>query len=1196
MNAESNALRQQLRQSRPVEEASVAGRIENILKKSHALRIENLKKFQALVQDNERLILKDGATADQRNQHEAELNKLLSLATDLAYIYPKETYELWTKHVPASEPVPPVLKAAYDRLTDEQKASKENALQAAADQEARDENLHAVLGHAVERFMAKYPSEKDFPGFVKEESQGAFYVEIVQVFKEQDFPNVSRDDLLPTQEDVLALTRFLDQHNDPAQRAELERLGAEHARKAHEITTRNEAVSDAREEAIKLVSIDSEAYQKQTDNRERSAMITNMAANVNSNPHYREALEQLAPAIGKAIDERNEAEQRINNAAQAQMGRTDEPNQKELEKTATNTTDKQANAQQFTVDGKEVSHKDNFVPETESAESDALMQQFRQAVYDRLTNPEMGRKMSPEGGIERRSILFANWSVTARKNREPDELAPDLVRHWVVADVASFRAIPTERQDIAANDLFRNMSANSSYAETLKSVDERIFTRIKVLNAANEQKVRAKEERKRHEYEALKRERESLLEETVEARKRLEKLLPSDWNGKVFVETIKDPTGDIFDIRAERTGDAGSTHIAFMDSSEQATTLVSRFHPIAERWFKPIVQEANGFASRSTTDNETPTDKSADPEPLVSKVLESVTYKTQRDGSVLYMLSNRPAFVDHGQQILMDAKADEDEEAILAAVLLAKEKYGGAFELTGSEEFKRRAIEIMLKHEIDVKLKNPQQDALRRELAKERAGAADDQPKEKDKETLDKPVIGKPAKEAPAPVALLAGVLLEHGKAKFNFDKDEKDSYFAKYRDDAGEEKIVWGVDLARAMKESKAEVGQRIELENKGRQPVTVNAPVRNEEGTVVGYEKKETHRNAWEVTAQHEKAKEAALLEDSEKAAKVGVTTAQATTASSSPDAAPQEPAPGPFAADLIPVRALDWWSVQRDAIHTWAKNNMELQADLQQLGPEPSADQVYWFDKSGRQCDPPADASTYLSQVKTELPGFVSGTSEELHVRDAKNSTDSSAKVVSDINQKELTMAATAESMKNQEPPLILRGVKKLDSGEFDTTVLLFKGKGDYLQGYIKIGDQKRHVLAHLNERKPNQETGEVKPNYFKLSEPHGQGDDTTWKEIGFGNAVNHRKDGKPVYHDEVLFSVGNEMLKARITKHVDDEMHRQLGFLEPRKPRPSNENKSATTPGDALPKAAAPAARTKEDAAGAPKARRSSRAKA
>ena len=226
------------------------------------------------------------------------------------------------------------------------------------------------------------------------------------------------------------------------------------------------------------------------------------------------------------------------------------------------------------------------------------------------------------------------------------------------------------------------------------------------------------------------------------------------------------------------------------------------------------------------------------------------------------------------------------------------------------------------------------------------------------------------------------------------------------------------------------------------------------------------------------------------------------------------------------------------------------------------------------------------------------FVSGstansTNEELHVRDATSSTDSSAEMVSDLNKKELTMAATTEteiSKKNQQPPLILRGVSKLDNGAFDTTVLLFKGKGDYLQGYVKIGDKKHHVLAHINERKPNEGTGEVKPNFIKLSEPIGDGANKTWKEIGFGNAVNKRKDGEPVFYDEVLFSIGNEVLKARVTKHVDEQLHRQLGFQEARKARPDNENKSTATPLDASQKPPAPAATTMVETDEAPKKKR------
>ncbi|MCE0962478.1 hypothetical protein, partial [Pseudomonas putida] len=63
----------------------------------------------------------------------------------------------------------------------------------------------------------------------------------------------------------------------------------------------------------------------------------------------------------------------------------------------------------------------------------------------------------------------------------------------------------------------------------------------------------------------------------------------------------------------------------------------------------------------------------------------------------------------------------------------------------------------------------------------------------------------------------------------------------------------------------------------------------------------------------------------------------------------------------------------------------------------------------------------------------------------------------------------------------------------------------------------------------------------------------GSDQKWTQIGFGNAVNRRGDGKAVYFDEVLFNVDNQIIKAKVTKHVDEEMHRKLGFLEQRKER-------------------------------------------
>ncbi|AKU21223.1 LPD7 domain-containing protein [Massilia sp. NR 4-1] len=111
----------------------------------------------------------------------------------------------------------------------------------------------------------------------------------------------------------------------------------------------------------------------------------------------------------------------------------------------------------------------------------------------------------------------------------------------------------------------------------------------------------------------------------------------------------------------------------------------------------------------------------ADHAPVVKKLLEDMSYKIRIDGSVLYQVQGKDAFIDHGDQLLMVKGAEKEERAILSALLLAKEKYGGAFELTGSEAFKRAAIDVLVKYQLDVRLKNPEQDLLRREAGKKQA-------------------------------------------------------------------------------------------------------------------------------------------------------------------------------------------------------------------------------------------------------------------------------------------------------------------------------------------------------------------------------------------------------------------------------------------------------------------------------------------
>jgi hypothetical protein len=93
-----------------------------------------------------------------------------------------------------------------------------------------------------------------------------------------------------------------------------------------------------------------------------------------------------------------------------------------------------------------------------------------------------------------------------------------------------------------------------------------------------------------------------------------------------------------------------------------------------------------------------------------------------------------------------------------------------------------------------------------------------------------------------------AGQLVNHGPAPYKNDEKNSQSYFVTLRTEAGD-KTVWGVDLERAVSEAGAKPGDKISIENQGRQQVTVQAPVHDAKGDVVGFEEKLVHRNQWDV-----------------------------------------------------------------------------------------------------------------------------------------------------------------------------------------------------------------------------------------------------------------------------------------------------------------------------------------------------------
>ncbi|MEM5295618.1 LPD7 domain-containing protein [Burkholderia sp. JPY481] len=102
--------------------------------------------------------------------------------------------------------------------------------------------------------------------------------------------------------------------------------------------------------------------------------------------------------------------------------------------------------------------------------------------------------------------------------------------------------------------------------------------------------------------------------------------------------------------------------------------------------------------------------------------------------------------------------------------------------------------------------------------------------------------------EADAPRRYV-GELREHGSAPYQHNPARSDSYYVVFRDKAGIDQVVWGVDLERAVREANVQTGQQVTLENLGKRLVTLRVPILDEEGKVIGEEEKDVYRNTWQV-----------------------------------------------------------------------------------------------------------------------------------------------------------------------------------------------------------------------------------------------------------------------------------------------------------------------------------------------------------
>ena len=131
------------------------------------------------------------------------------------------------------------------------------------------------------------------------------------------------------------------------------------------------------------------------------------------------------------------------------------------------------------------------------------------------------------------------------------------------------------------------------------------------------------------------------------------------------------------------------------------------------------------------------------------------------------------------------------------------------------------------------------------------------------------------------------GKVVDHGAAPYENDPKNERSYYVKLQTDAGE-KIVWGVDLERAVGDGKAQIGDDVALAYQGKKPVTVPVKEYDDKGKVVGVSEITTNRNTWDVRRLEtvreevkEKLAEAARNADRQPLVKVYDRDAERTTA---------------------------------------------------------------------------------------------------------------------------------------------------------------------------------------------------------------------------------------------------------------------------------------------------------------------------
>ena len=257
-------------------------------------------------------------------------------------------------------------------------------------------------------------------------------------------------------------------------------------------------------------------------------------------------------------------------------------------------------------------------------------------------------------------------------------------------------------------------------------------------------------------------------------------------------------------------------------------------------------REPERASARGAADSSGPVDQTTGPLRGRDAVPPAVRDRFLVVGRDYFFPDGALAFQDRGDKL---TTRSENTEVIRALVEIATVRWS-AVTVTGSDRFRKAAWEAGMRAGIAVR--GYVATEVERARWEGREQKATEDPRSRS-------VPGSPTTSAPQPAPaaaregrpplVIAGQLLAHGAERYAFRPTERMSYYVKLRTDEGQERTIWGTDLARAMAEVAPDNGDVIALRPLGRERVTIHTPQFEADGQRGPDRERQAHRNRWQI-----------------------------------------------------------------------------------------------------------------------------------------------------------------------------------------------------------------------------------------------------------------------------------------------------------------------------------------------------------